>query len=1034
LANYIEPVVAQLQLSLSQFQSEAPKAVQILQGLAGPMAEAGAKVGADAGNATGKALATTLEAQGKAAAQAVFEEEVSAAAKAAAAASDEVNNAAKKMGSALSGGAQFGTTAFNNMQMAAMQAGVQLGPIPSAVNIITQATQGLKNAWDNLPNAVAKVGAAMTALGGVVTVVGALLVKAGQGVEENQAALENTIKDTGKSYDDYAGQIQHVIAAEAKHGESASTVLSVLNKLTLATQDPTQAMKEMVTVENVAADTHTSLAKAAQNVTLAEQGKGRLLAQLNIQTVSQTKVVKDLATAEKEHAAAVDALQKVQQSQADQAQISAARQGEAQIQAASAAKAHRDALYNLNQAEKDFATLAAGPAAKDVEAGYIAIANAAKTTRDAQQKVIDAQKALDDLAKGPSADTQAQAQENVGKATIGTQQAANALSDAQANLATLQASGTATARQLSDAQLAIQQAQYGVTDANRTLSDSQAALNKLQADSLPGSDAMKTAQNNLADAQLSLRQANLAQADAQQKQNDLFAASLPGSKQYEDALKKVQDAQDAVVQSQQGVISANVAAAQASVTAQKSAETLADAQKKEKDTADAVTAAQNQHNTAIAQLDARTKGAADAVGNTFTGKIKAAETELANFISMNGAQFGKWMVGIGPIMMTAGMVLESGLIPKVIAFSVTLLTEGIPAIIGFAGMLVTVGIPAVISFGAALLANPITLIVAGILLLALAVYEIVTHWSTVKKWILDFWDWLVGFVKKWGPDILAVLVPFIGIPLLIIQHWGAVSAFFSRIWDDIYGWFADGVTKVIGVAEGIIDWFVALPGKILGAVADAGSWLYDTGKNMIMGLVRGEIEIGEKVLGWFVDLPGKIWDAIGDASQWLINTGKNLIIGLWNGLVSMADWLVKQLTDLLKNIIPGPILSIFGIHSPSTLFAGYGRNLMEGLAQGIVGAQDTVRAAMTGITSTVQAPAFALAGGGFGAVGSIPAGGVIAPPLAGVGGAGGAINLSVYVSGLGILTPDGLAQTLIDPLRSVAQRTLGRSAGSVGLA
>jgi len=929
---YLDPVVAQLQLSLTQFQSEAPKAVQILEALAGPMTEAGAKVGADAGTATGKALATTLEEQGKAAAQAVFEEEVSAAAKAAAAASEEVNVAAGKMGSALSGGAQFGTTAFNNMQMAAMQAGVSLGPIPSAVNVITQATQGLQNAWDSLPDAVAKVGAAITAVGGVVTVVGALLVKAGQGVEQNQAALANTIQNTGHSYDEYAGSINQVISAEAKHGESASEVMQVLNKLDLATQDMPTAIKELTTVENVAVDTHTSLAKAAQNVTLAEQGKGRLLAQLNIQTVSQTKVVKDLATAEKDHAAAVDALQKVQQTQADQAQISAAKEGQAQIQAASAAKAHRDALANLNTAEKEFATLAAGPAAKDVEAGYIAIANAAKTTRDAAQKVIDTQKALNDLAKGPDATDVATAQENIGKAQIGQQRAANTLADATANLSTLQASGTATSRQLADAQLAIQEAQYGVTDANKTYSDSQAALNKLQTDSLPGSAAMTSARNQLADAQLALRQANLSQADAQQKQNDLFAASLPGSTQYAAALKKVQDAQDQVAQSEQGVVTANVAAAQASVAAQKDAEALADAQKKVSDTAAQLTAAQNQSSTAMAQIDARTKGAADAVGNTFTGRIKAAETEIGNFISVNGAKFGKWMVEIGPIMMTVGMIIESNLIPRLVLFGVHLLGTGIMAAETAASM-----IASAIATAAAWVAANIAIIAAtgGIILvlglLIVGAYELVTHWSTVWKAIKDIIGDAVAWVKDHLFLVMALVAPFL-IPFYELwKHWG-----------EIWG----GITDIFGA---------------------------------------------------FLRFWARAWD-------WI----QQVVADVWNFLKPIFD------------AIGGAISAVGGAISAVGHAGGAIAHVLGFQSGGVVpGATGSPQFAIVHGGETIIPPASSL---------------VIAPPLAGAGGLGGVVNLNVYVSGLGILTPDGLAQTLFDPLRSVAQRTLGRSAGSTGLA
>jgi phage-related protein len=48
-----------------------------------------------------------------------------------------------------------------------------------------------------------------------------------------------------------------------------------------------------------------------------------------------------------------------------------------------------------------------------------------------------------------------------------------------------------------------------------------------------------------------------------------------------------------------------------------------------------------------------------------------------------------------------------------------------------------------------------------------------------------FWDWLKNFFAQWGPLILAVIAPFIGIPILIAQNWEQIKEFFSVLWNDI---------------------------------------------------------------------------------------------------------------------------------------------------------------------------------------------------------------------------------------------------------
>ncbi|HET7630264.1 MAG TPA: hypothetical protein VFK03_02725, partial [Candidatus Saccharimonadales bacterium] len=61
-----------------------------------------------------------------------------------------------------------------------------------------------------------------------------------------------------------------------------------------------------------------------------------------------------------------------------------------------------------------------------------------------------------------------------------------------------------------------------------------------------------------------------------------------------------------------------------------------------------------------------------------------------------------------------------------------------------------------------------------------AAYNAVVHWlQSVINWVTGtLWPWL----KTWGPVALALLAPFIGIPLLIYQHFNQIIGWLQGVW------------------------------------------------------------------------------------------------------------------------------------------------------------------------------------------------------------------------------------------------------------
>lgn len=98
--------------------------------------------------------------------------------------------------------------------------------------------------------------------------------------------------------------------------------------------------------------------------------------------------------------------------------------------------------------------------------------------------------------------------------------------------------------------------------------------------------------------------------------------------------------------------------------------------------------------------------------------------------------------------------------------------------------------------------------------------------------------------------------------------------------------------------------------------------------------------IGE-VWDWIKEKTSNLWSGVKGLVGGAINVGKNVVGGLWNGIKGVAGGLWNGIKGIGRGIING-FKSIFGIHSPSTVFAEIGGYLMQGMSNGITQSADGV--------------------------------------------------------------------------------------------
>jgi len=158
--------------------------------------------------------------------------------------------------------------------------------------------------------------------------------------------------------------------------------------------------------------------------------------------------------------------------------------------------------------------------------------------------------------------------------------------------------------------------------------------------------------------------------------------------------------------------------------------------------------------------------------------------------------------------------------------------------------------------------------------------------------------------------IITALTILVGIIIIVVRKWDEIRAAFGKVAEVVGG----VVTKFIGGLK-------TLFGKVV-----------------------------EEVKTW----PGRIYQS-----------GKDLIMGIWNGIRDMGQWIKDKISGFFKNNVLGTVKKLFGIGSPSKVFAGYGKNLMQGLSIGINRNSGLAMSALNGLD--IQ-PSFAIAGSSRGSV------------------------------------------------------------------
>lgn len=122
--------------------------------------------------------------------------------------------------------------------------------------------------------------------------------------------------------------------------------------------------------------------------------------------------------------------------------------------------------------------------------------------------------------------------------------------------------------------------------------------------------------------------------------------------------------------------------------------------------------------------------------------------------------------------------------------------------------------------------------------------------------------------------------------------------------------------------------------SILTALMDAVPRFHKAGYDLLVGILG---KIGEACIwigGKMKSVVNAIKNAITNKISEFASIGKNIVNGLWNGILSMKDTITKNVSNFFSGIVNSAKEKL-GIHSPSKVFYEIGNFLVQGAINGI---------------------------------------------------------------------------------------------------
>lgn len=244
-----------------------------------------------------------------------------------------------------------------------------------------------------------------------------------------------------------------------------------------------------------------------------------------------------------------------------------------------------------------------------------------------------------------------------------------------------------------------------------------------------------------------------------------------------------------------------------------------------------------------------------------------------------------------------------------------------------------------------------------------------TAWAGIQEAWKNFTNWVTGW---FGSDWASVVATW-------ETNWELFKSITSRAWGIIVAWTDE---KTQALADGLATWWSNLKSD------------WETNWTLLGEIVRNA---WQRIVDMVTDKIAEIASAVRNGASALRSAGIDLLQGLLDGMESMARDILDFVLGLAADIAEA-FAGILNIQSPSRVFIAFGKNIGQGLINGMQAMTPGVDRASSDVAQATMSPFTAMRGG---------------PQTTQQHSFGGTINL--YVSGSG--DPDKVADAIFKKLR-----------------
>lgn len=211
--------------------------------------------------------------------------------------------------------------------------------------------------------------------------------------------------------------------------------------------------------------------------------------------------------------------------------------------------------------------------------------------------------------------------------------------------------------------------------------------------------------------------------------------------------------------------------------------------------------------------------------------------------------------------------------------------------------------------------------------------------ATVKQFFVAVIDQL--------PDLITTIVDIL--PELLLTVLDAVLEALPLIIECLVELVAKIVERLPDIILAIVDKIPDLVGQIVGGILDELPTLIGAVVQIVVAIAKNLPAIMMTIIRMIPQLIMGIVEAIAGTVGEFLDIGKRIVEGIWEGISGAASWLWDKVSGWASDLVDG-VKDFFGIHSPSTVFAGIGTNMGLGLAEGFT---DTMEDAEKDIQSAI---------------------------------------------------------------------------------